>query len=135
MNSEFTFFGMKMPVLTIGYGLFLIAWAAIVSILVESKSITSWIPAMIGLPILVGGLLAKSQPAKRKLWMHVAVSFGLIAFLGGLDFFRGITADGGPFAKPAAGASKLLLLLTGGVYTFACVKSFIWARRSKSDSQ
>ena len=131
MKTEFRFLGMTIPVYTIGYGLFLIIWATIVSIVAESKSFTSWIPAMIGLPIFISGLLAKFKPQQKKVWMHVAVVFGLLAFLGGLDFFRGITAEGGPFAKPAAGASKLLLFLTGGIYTFGCVKSFIWARKNQ----
>ena len=128
MQKEFTFLGMTIPAYTIGYGLFLFLWAAIVSIMVQSKSITSWIPAMMGLPILLSGVLTKIKPHQRKIWMHVAVFFGLLCFLGGVDFFRGMMSEGGAFAKPAAGASKLMLFITGGVYTFACVRSFIWAR-------
>ena len=130
MQKEFTFLGMSIPVYTIGYGLFLVIWATVVSMLVESKSITSWIPAMMGVPVLISGLLAKMKPQQRKIWMHVAVFFGLLCFLGGLDFFRGMASEEGPFAKPAAGASKLMLFITGGIYTYACVRSFIWARKN-----
>ena len=130
MNTEFKFAGQTMPTLTIGYGAFLILWAAAISLGVGSKSFTSWIPSFMGAPILISGLLVKAKPHQRKIWMHVAVLFGLFAFLGGLDFFRGFATEAGPFAKPAAGASKLMLAVTGGIFTFACVKSFIWARKN-----
>ena len=125
-NKEFRALGMTMATLTIIYGVFLIAWGAGFSI--GSKSITSWIPAFMGAPLLLMGVLTKSVPAKRKIWMHVAVLLGLVAFLGGFRFFAGMGSEGGLFAKPKAAASQLMLLITGGLYTFACVKSFIWAR-------
>lgn len=131
MDTEFKFAGQTIPGLTIAYGLFLVLWGAAVSFGVGSKSFTSWIPSMIGAPILISGLLTKMNPHQRKIWMHVAVLFGLFAFLGGLDFFRGFASAGGPFERPAAGASKLMLGVTGGIYTFACVKSFIWARKNQ----
>jgi hypothetical protein len=130
MTNEFKFVGMTIPKFTITYGVFLVVWATAVSIGVGSKSFTSWIPAMMGGPILISGFMAQAKPNQKKLWMHVAVVFGLLAFLGGGDFFRGFAAEGGPFAKPAAGASKLMLFVTGGLFTFACVKSFIWARKN-----
>ena len=130
MENEFKFAGQTVPDLTIRYGIFLIAWAAVVSLVAESKSITSWIPAMIGAPILISGLLAKAKPAQKKVWMHAAVLFGLFAFFGGLDFFRGFASQAGAFANPAAAVSKLMLGITGGLFTVACLKSFIWARKS-----
>ena len=129
--QEFKFLGLKIPEFTIGYGLFLIIWGTVVSIVSESTSITSWIPSFMGAPILVSGILAKVNPERRKVWMHIAVFFGLLSFLGGFDFFKGFMAEGGPFAKPYAGSSKLMLLVTGGVYTLGCVKSFIWARKNR----
>ena len=130
MTNEFKFAGMSISKFAIVYGAFLVVWATLISIGVGSKSFTSWIPAMMGGPILISGFLAQSKPNQRKLWMHIAVLFGLFAFLGGGDFFRGFASEAGPFAKPAAGASKLMLFVTGGIFTFACVKSFIWARKN-----
>ena len=132
--QEFKFLGVRMPEFTMGYGVFLILWATLVSVVSESQSITSWIPSFMGAPILISGILAKVNPERRKVWMHIAVFFGLLSFLGGLDFLRGFSADGGPFAKPYAGASKLMLLVTGGVYTLGCVKSFIWARKDRESN-
>ncbi len=128
--KEFTFLRMKIDDVTIGYGVFLITWAAVVSIASNSESFTSWIPSFMGLPILISGILTKVKPERKKVWMHIAVVFGLLSLLGGLDFMRGFGAEGGPFAKPFAGASKLMLLVTGAVYTLGCVKSFIWARKN-----
>ena len=116
---------------TIGYGLFLIVWGGIFSI--GSKSFTSWIPSIIGAPVFLAGLLAWKMPEKKKMWMHIAVLFGLLAFLGGFRFFSGLNADGGLFAKPKAASSQLMLLITGGIYTFACVKSFIAARKAPKE--
>jgi len=114
--------------MTIGYGLLLIIWGGLFSI--GSKSFTSWIPAFIGLPILIAGLLTHQMPSKRKLFMHIAVVFGLLAFLGGFRFFAGLSSEAGLFAKPKAASSQLMLLITGGVYTLACVRSFIWTRKN-----
>ena len=126
--NEFRFLGLNMVKLTIGYGLLLIIWAGLFSI--GSKSFTSWIPSFIGLPILLAGVLTHQLPSKRKLFMHIAVVFGLLAFLGGFRFFSGLSSDAGLFAKPKAASSQLMLLVTGGVYTVACVRSFIWARKN-----
>jgi|TARA_B100001093_G_scaffold177842_1_gene170477 hypothetical protein len=126
--QHFTFLNIDMSRWTLIYGLWLIVWATIVSIGSGSTSITSWIPAMLGAPITIMGVLCTVVPARRKVWMHIAILFGLVAFLGGLDFFRGLFMGGDAFANPAAGASKLMLLISGALYVFICVRSFIWAR-------
>jgi len=132
MSNEqaFKVIGLTMPRLTLAYGLFLILWGAGFSI--GSESITSWIPAFLGGPILISGLLAQQFPAKRKLWMHVAVVFGLLCAIGGTRFFSGLGNEAGPFANPKAASSQLMLFVTGGLYTMACIRSFIWARRNRA---
>ncbi len=129
-NQEFKVLGWTVPKLTAGYGVFLIIWGGAFS--VGSKSFTSWIPAMLGAPILISGLLALAQPARKKLWMHIAVLFGLFAFLGGFRFFAAMGSEAGLFGKPKAAYSQLMLIVTGGLYTITCVRSFIWARRNQS---
>ena len=114
-----------MPALTLGYGLFLIVWGAVFSI--GSASFTSWIPSIMGAPIALSGFMAMKKPEKRKLWMHVAVVFGLLCFIGGFRFFKAM------FEKPRAGASQLMLLVTGGIYTVLCVRSFIEARKNQPE--
>ena len=129
-DQEFKVIGLTMPRLTLGYGLFLILWGAGFSI--GSESITSWIPSFMGLPILIAGLAAEKFPAKRKLWMHVAVIFGLLCCIGGTRFFSGLGNEAGPFANPKAASSQLMLFVTGGLFTLACIKSFIWARQNQA---
>ena len=63
--------------------------------------------------------------------MHVAVVFGLLCFLGGMRVFKGLSAPEGMFGNVKAASSQLMLVVTGGVYTFACVRSFIWARKQR----
>ena len=53
MNKEFTFLGNTMENVAIIYGIFLIVWGIGVTILSDSQSITSLIPAIFGLPILI----------------------------------------------------------------------------------
>ena len=130
LTQEFKVIGFTMPRLTLIYGIFLVLWGAGFSI--GSESITSWIPSFMGLPILIAGLAAEKFPAKRKLWMHVAVIFGLLCSIGGTRFFSGLGNEAGPFSNPKAASSQLMLFVTGGLFTLTCIRSFIWARRSRA---
>tara|TARA_B100000767_G_scaffold90441_1_gene86872 strand:- start:289 stop:681 length:393 start_codon:yes stop_codon:yes gene_type:complete len=127
-KNEYTFAGLSMEKISLIYGLFLILWGAAVSYLSASNSITSYIPSMFGLPILFFAILALLIPSKKKLLMHIVVTFGLIVFLGGLDFLRSI---GNPFENIWADSSKLMMLITGAIFTLLCIKSFIFARKNK----
>tara|TARA_B110000003_G_scaffold275606_1_gene318726 strand:+ start:2300 stop:2680 length:381 start_codon:yes stop_codon:yes gene_type:complete len=111
---------------TIGYGAFLIAWGIAVSVLSESNSITSFFPSMLGAPLLVSGVMTLRKPEKKKLWMHIAATFGLLCALGGTRFFM-VMGDGLDYAS----GSTLMLLLTGSAYTTVCVRSFIAARKAR----
>ena len=117
-------YSMFMPNLTLGYGSFLIAWGIVIYILSDSNSITSYFPSLLGAPLALSGWMAKSNPEKRKLWMHVTVSFGLLCAIGGTRFFM-VAADGIDYAS----GSMLMLLVSGTAYTGLCVRSFIDARK------
>ena len=117
-----------MTSITLIYGSFLIAWGYLFS---DESSITSWIPAFIGAPILIAGLLAKMFPLKKKIWMHVAVLFGLLAFIGGFRFFSTMGSIGPEETlwENNAAISQLMLLITGGLYTAKSICSFKEARK------
>ena len=115
-----------MPNLTLGYGVFLVVWGLVVGFLSTSDSLTRFIPCAPGLLLVVSGGLAKSNPEQRKLWMHVAVVFGLLCGLLGTRFFMVMGAG----LKYASG-SQLMLFLTGSAYTGLCVRSFIQARKAR----
>ncbi|MDA9980710.1 hypothetical protein N9E44_02010 [Pelagibacterales bacterium] len=127
-KNEYTFAGLTMEKISLIYGLFLILWGAGVSYFSASNSITSYIPSMFGLPIMLFAILTLLFPNKKKLLMHIVVTFGLIIFLGGLDFFRSL---GNPFENFWADSSKLMMLITGFIFTLLCIKSFIFARKNK----
>jgi len=128
--KEFTFLGKSMESVSIIYGIFLIIWGVAVSFISGSNSLTSFIPSIFGLPILLFSFLTVKLPSKKKLFMHIVVSFGLIVFIGGLDFSRGLL-KGTSFNNMWADTSKLMMFITGLIFTFLCVKSFIFARKNK----
>tara|TARA_B100000768_G_C10940964_1_gene233667 strand:+ start:81 stop:485 length:405 start_codon:yes stop_codon:yes gene_type:complete len=129
LKSEFKVLGQSIPTLTILYGLFLIIWGVSISFLSESKSITSYFPSILGLPLFVSGLLASIKPEKRKLWMHIAVTFGLLCAIGGTRFFMKMS-DGINYAT----LSMLMLFLSGSLFTVICIFSFIHARKARENS-
>ena len=128
-NNEFLVFGLKIEKFCVFYGLFLILWGVIVSLASGSNSFTSFIPSLIGLPILLFSYLSSKFISKKKTYMHIVVLFGLIAFLGGLDFFRSIMS-GTAFQNVWADISKLILLTTGGYFVYQCIRSFIFVRKN-----
>ena len=128
MGEEYKVLGQSMPNLTVGYGTLLIVWGIAISIISKSESITSYAPTIAGLPLAISGLLANKMPEKRKLWMHIAVTFGLLCALGGTRFFM-VMSDGINYAS----GSMLMLFLTGCIYTYFCVQSFIWARKRREE--
>ena len=110
------------------YGLFLIIWGVIISLISGSDSFTSYIPSILGLPVLIFSYLSIKFISKKKMFMHIVVLFGLIIFFGGLDFIRSIFT-GSVFDNLWADISKLMMLLTGLFFTYHCIKSFIHARK------
>ena len=130
-NSEFKVFGTTIETFSVFYGSFLVFWGVIVSFISGSNSLTSFIPSLIGLPILIFSNLSIKFNNKKKLFMHIVVFFGLIAFLGGLDFLRSILS-GTLFQNFWADISKLILLTTGGYFVYQCIRSFIFARKSNN---
>lgn len=130
MNKEFTFLGNSMENIAMIYGIFLIVWGIGVTILSDSQSITSLIPAIFGLPIIILSFFAKKFPDRKKLLMHIVVLIGLIIFLGGLDLIRGLI-QGNIFVNLWASSSKFMMIISGLVFTILCIKSFIFNRKKK----
>ena len=124
-TQDFRVLSLSIELLTTLYGLFMVIWGVSISLISGSSSVTSMIPAFIGVPLAFIGFLSMIKPTFWKALMHIAVVIGIFAFLGGLDFFRGM------FTNYYAGLSKLMLLITGFVYIYLCVQSFIFVRRQK----
>ena len=125
MADEYKPLGLTMANLTIAYGAMMIIWGIAVSVLSDSNSITSFIPSIVGAPILVCGILTNALPDQRKIWMHFAVGFGALCALGGTRFFM-VISDGLNYAS----MSMLMLFVTGSFYTYLCIQSFKHSRKA-----
>jgi len=94
---------------------------------------TALIPSWIGVALGFGGLLAISpKESRRKLFMHINVTIGLLGFLGGAvevvrGYVHGSLIDQ---TEIIAMASKLALTTLLLIYLLLCVRSFSAARRS-----
>ena len=129
-NTEFKVAGLTMEKLSIYYGIFLILWGVIVSFISGSGSFTSYIPSILGAPILIFSYLSIKFISKKKMFMHIVVLFGLIIFLGGIDFVRSLVS-GNAFENVYADLSKIMMLVTGLFFTYQCIRSFIHARKMR----
>ena len=130
LNKEFKVLNITIEKLSLYYGFFLIAWGIIVSFVSESSSATSYIPSFLGFPLVVFSYLAIKFSSKKKLFMHIVVIFGLIIFLGGLDFIRTLIS-GYAFENLWADISKIMMLLTGLYFLIQCIRSFVFARKNR----
>ena len=128
MNEEFKWCGLTIEKLSLYYGIFLISWGLVISLISGSDSFTSYIPSVLGLIVFLFSVLAIKIPNKKKLFMHIIVLFGVIIFLGGLDVLRSLD---NLFDNYWADLSKLMLLVTGFCFTVINIKSFIFIRKNK----
>ena len=113
---------MPMPTISIMVGVLLLLQGVGFYLGTPSKSPTALIPAAVGLPILLLGLLAL-KPNIRKHAMHVAAMLGMLGLLAAL----GRLAMAGLQLTPA-GISLLLMVVLCGGFLVLCVKSFVDAR-------
>jgi len=101
-----------------------------------SQHPTALIPAWFGVALGIFGMLAISpSEGRRKLFMHINVTIGLLGFLGGL--VEGIRGYGKPALAGAlisAEESKLALAALMLIYVLLCVRSFILVRRQRTVS-
>jgi hypothetical protein len=94
---------------------------------------TALIPAWIGIAMGFGGLLAISpSESRRKLFMHINVSIGVLGLLGSAvevvrSYVHGTFTDN---TEIIAMASKLALTTLLLIYVYLCMRSFIAVRRS-----
>lgn len=116
-----------MATTTIGFGIALIVLGLGGYFGTDRVSPTALIPAAFGLLLVIFGALARDEK-RRKLAMHIAVTVGLLGFLG--TVFTMISR--GAVEKPAALISQSIMAVLMAVYVGMCVKSFIDARRRRA---
>jgi hypothetical protein len=96
---------------------------------------TALIPAWFGLALMILGFLARTEDArKRMLWMHIAVTVGLVGFLfpGTMAVMAYVNAHGGALARRTATVEQAMMAVVCLVFVAACVRSFIAARRGRN---
>ena len=98
---------------------------------------TALIPLWFGIALGICGFLAISpSERRRKIFMHIAVTIGVLGFFGGA-----ITAIQGYGSARSQGVDPDMVALWDKVimaflmlnYTILCVQSFIKARRSREE--
>lgn len=95
---------------------------------------TALIPTYFGLALAWCGVFAMRRGgAQRALWMHVAVTLGLLGFLGAgvMAIKETLAAHGGPLAHPIAVEAQTAMAAICLVFVVLCVRSFIAARRAR----
>ncbi len=120
-----------MSKITIAVGAILIALGAgfYLTSAADAKSATALIPAFVGLPVLILGLVACCGSDKaRKHAAHFAVMLTLIGALGGIGMgLKNISND----AKKRAATAQLLMGAVCIVHVIFSVRSFIAARKAR----
>ena len=114
--------------------LILVGAGAYVLVARESHGLHALIPAGFGLLLLVFGSLANTEVTKtRMLFMHIAVTVGLLGFLGTIPGFIGMAKmlAGHAVARPDAAKVQALMGTICLIYVLLCVRSFIAARRTR----
>lgn len=119
---------MPVRVMTIVAGGLLIALATAVAAISSSGSVTVWIPAFLGAPMLSCGLVAL-KPQARAAAVHVALLLGLLGAVASLaTLVRSIAGDSG---TGLAALSQLAMFVICAMYLVLGVRSFIAARKAR----
>ena len=120
-----------MAITTVLTGILLIALGLGGYVGTGSEHKTALIPVAFGLPILILGLMAQN-PKRRALTMHIAVTLGLLGFIGSLiQFLKGINGPAMQERPIAVEAQGTMALITA-IFVGLCVRSFIKARVART---
>lgn len=132
-----------MAKVTLVFAVLLVALGLIGYVGTGSQHATALIPTWFGVALALFGLLAMSpSESRRRLFMHISVTIGLLGFIGGaVEIIRSLVAASrtaaavsGPHLVAMNGialASKLIMTGLLLLYVILCVRSFIAARRAR----
>jgi hypothetical protein len=120
---------------TVVFAVLLIALGLVGYFGTGAQHATALIPTWFGAALGMCGLLAMSpDEGRRKLFMHINVTLGLIGFIGvGVESIRGYLSASHAGKQPdmVALASKLTMTGLLLIYVILCVRSFIAVRRAR----
>jgi hypothetical protein len=123
-----------MAKVTLVFAVIFIALGLVGFITTGSSHPTALIPAALGLLLgIFGALSLGPNPSRRKLFMHINVTLGLLGFLGTvmglIQWFQMLA--GATVKNPPATESKAIMALLCLIYVALCVRSFIAARKAR----
>jgi hypothetical protein len=126
-----------MAKVTIAFGVVLVLLGVGCFVATGRAHPTSLIPTWFGLVLGLSGLLANTEDSKKRmLWMHIAVTVGLLGFL-----FPGVMSVTAlvkahfqqiELLRPAAVYEQLAMAIVCLIFVVLCVRSFIAARRARA---
>ena len=124
-----------MAKLTIMFGLVLILLGVFGFVASGVHPPNALIPAWFGAALAILGFLANTEDSKKRmLFMHIAVTIGLIGFLysasGIINYIRMLFGVQFPHPKAIEEMAAMSVLLL--VFVILCVRSFINARRARA---
>ena len=120
---------------TVAFGVILIVLGAAFFLATGSHAPTALIPAYFGIVLAFCGLLAGTGDSKKRmLFMHVAVTIGLIGFL--FPGFRALgdavkLARGETLLRPVAFEEEAAMAVLMLIFVLLCVRSFTAARKGR----
>jgi hypothetical protein len=121
--------------LTILFGIVLILLGGFGFAATGSHYPTALIPTYVGIVLAILGFFAYTPDVKRRmLFMHIAVTVGLLGFLGTVNgVIQFIQMTGGrQFPHPAAVEEKAAMSVLLLIFVLLCVRSFVAARRARA---
>ena len=110
---------------TIALGIALIVVGAAITVRSGSDSITSLIPAFVGVLFLVLGLVARWRPTIGRHLFHAAAALALLLVLGSVGTLVGRGAEGWALA------SQVATIVLCGAYLVLAIRSFVAARGAR----
>jgi hypothetical protein len=122
-----------MAKLTMVFGALLIAISLCFWLTMGTAQTAALHPAGIGVLLILAGALANTEnPKRRMLWMHIAVTLGLIGFLvtgirAAIELARGFAS----ITNVPGFYERVIISLVCLIFVALCVRSFIAARRSR----
>ena len=97
-----------------------------------TASHTALIPAAFGVVLLVLGVIAQNDRARRHA-MHLAAMIGVIGFAGTARALLKLPSllGGAAVERPAAVAAQSAMAVLMAIFVALCVRSFVAARRAR----
>lgn len=117
----------SVPATTIAVGLLLVAVGVLGYLLSDSRSLTAFIPSLLGAILVVCGLVGARKP---KIGIHAALVVALVGVLGTIPNVLGLgDLLSGDSDRPLAVVSGTITFLVLVAYLVVGIRSFVAARR------